>query len=300
MKRIIRVGSRDSKLALVQTNWVINKIKKIHPELEFEITSIKTKGDVLLETRLDKIGGKGLFIKELELALISGEIDIAVHSLKDMPAEIPEGLTIAVYSEREDPRDVLVTSEGKMLKDLPKGAIIGTSSSRREKQLLEIRPDLQCKTLRGNVLTRINKLVNGEYDALMLAAAGLKRLSLENWCVQYFNAEEIIPSVGQGILAIEARNGDDNQYLLDSIHNQESYWAASAERAYMERLNGGCTTPIAAHAMIEGENMKLYGMLALVDEQKVFRAYLEGLKSDAKSLGLELAEQINKQLQGAM
>lgn len=291
MKRTIRVGSRESRLAMVQTAWVVDRIREKHPELDFEITGINTKGDALLDTRLDKIGGKGLFIKELELALLDGVIDLAVHSLKDMPAEIPEELTIAAYSKREDPRDVLVTTDGRCLEGLNEGSVIGTSSIRREVQLQCLRPDLRFKTLRGNVLTRLNKLSAGEYDAIVLAAAGLKRLGLEERCVQYFRTADMIPSVGQGILAVEARRGDENGYLADSVECTESRRAAAAERAFMMRLNGSCTTPMAAHAVIDGESMKVSGMLAL-DDKRVLRAAVEGNKNDAAQLGFRLADDI--------
>ncbi|MDF2523143.1 MAG: hemC [Clostridiales bacterium] len=292
MKKVIRVGTRDSKLAVVQTEWVVNEIKKKFPELEFELVKIKTSGDIILDQRLDKIGGKGLFIKELENALINKSIDMAVHSMKDMPAEIPEELTIAAVSMREDPRDALITADGRMLKDLKPDSVIGTSSLRREVQILQKNPELRIKTLRGNVLTRINKLIDNEFDAILLAAAGLKRLGLEDKCAEYFDIQDMIPAVGQGALGIETRKEDDIDYLLESVHNEESYLAVSAERAYMLKLNGSCSTPIAAHAVIEGEYMKVYGMLALDDKSEVYRAYIEGNKRDAVILGEKLAEMI--------
>jgi hydroxymethylbilane synthase len=295
MKRKIRVGSRESKLAMVQSQWVVNEIKKKHPDIEFEIVGIKTKGDIILDKTLDKIGGKGLFIKELENALLEKDIDIAVHSMKDMPAEIPSGLKIAAVSVREDPRDVLVTADGRTLEEIGSGSVIGTSSVRREVQLRSIRPDLEFKFLRGNVLTRLNKLVNKEYDAIMLAAAGLKRLGLMDKCIQYFNVEDIIPAVGQGILGIETREDDDIDYLLDSIHCEESALRIQAERAYMIKLNGGCSVPIAAHAVIEGDSMRVYGMFATEDKLSVYRACVEGNKKEAESLGLRLADMILKQ-----
>lgn len=297
MKRKIRVGSRESKLALVQSEWVVDEIRKKHPELEFEIVPIKTKGDVLLDTRLDKIGGKGLFIKELEIALLAQSIDIAVHSMKDMPAEIPEGLAISAVSRREDPRDVLVTADGRFFEELVEDAVIGTSSVRREVQLLEKRSDLRFKTLRGNVLTRLNKLLNREYDAIVLAAAGLKRLGLEDRCIQYFDVAEMVPAVGQGILGVETRKNDDISYLLDSVHCEEAAMQLSAERTFMVKLNGGCSVPIAAHAVIEGEKMKVYGLLAPEDKAAVFRATVEGNKHEAAMLGERLADGILEQMQ---
>jgi len=275
----------------------VNEIKKKHPELEFEIKGFTTKGDILLNDRLDKVGGKGLFIKELEYALINGDIDIAVHSLKDMPAELPENLTIAAVSRREDPRDVLVTVDGRKLRDLPDGAVIGTSSVRREVQISCMRPGMVYKTLRGNVLTRLKKLKDGEYDAIVLAAAGLKRLGIadSDCCIEYFDTDDVIPAVGQGILAIEARKGDELGYLTDSVHDADSFYAALAERAFMIRLNGGCSVPMGAHAVIEGDIMKVKGMLASEDKSKVIRAEVEGSKYDAENLGRQLAEMILKQ-----
>jgi hydroxymethylbilane synthase len=297
MKRIIRVGSRESALAMTQSKWVINEIKMKHPELEFELVGIKTKGDILLDTRLDKIGGKGLFIKELENELLNGSIDIAVHSLKDMPAEIPEELDIVTFSEREDPRDVLVTRDGRSIYDLEEGSIIGTSSVRRELQISAIRSDFKFKMLRGNVITRINKLVNGEYDAIVLAAAGLKRLGNAEAKVWPFPTDLMIPAVGQGILAVEARKNDDVGYLFDSVHSLESTFSARAERAFMIRLNGGCTTPMAAHAKISGDAMEVYGMLAKENSRIVEKQKVEGNKNDAARLGEILAENLLSQFQ---
>lgn len=292
MKRVIRVGTRDSKLAIVQTEWVINEIKNKFPHFEFELVKIKTTGDIILDQRLDKIGGKGLFIKELENALIDKTIDMAVHSMKDMPAELPEELTIAAISKREDPRDALITADGRKLDQLKSDAVVGTSSLRREVQILQRNPGLSVKTLRGNVLTRINKLINNEFDAILLAMAGLKRLGLEDKCVECFNVQDMIPAVGQGALGIETRRGDDIDYLIESIHDEESHLSVSAERAYMLKLNGSCSTPIAAHAVIEGDRMKINGMLALDDKSEVYRAYIEGSKHDAVILGVRLADMI--------
>lgn len=292
MKRLIRVGSREGKLAMVQSQWVINEIKKRFPDYEFEIVGIRTKGDVQLESRLDTIGGKGLFIKELENELISGTVDIAVHSMKDIPAELPDELAIAAVSKREDPRDVLVTADGRRLEELETGAVIGTGSARREVQILEKRPDIRVKLLRGNVLTRINKLVNGEYDAIMLAAAGLNRLGMGEKCTQFFDVRDVIPAVGQGILAVETRKDDDIKYLLESVHCEESAMCLAAERTFMIKLNGGCTTPIAAHAVISGDKMTVYGMMADEDRSYVRRAVVEGAKYEAALLGERLAAEI--------
>ena len=294
MKKVIRVGSRRSALAVAQSEWVINEVRKKHTDIEFELIGIQTRGDVILDQRLDKIGGKGLFIKELENALICNEIDMAVHSAKDMPAELPDGLAVSAVSKREDPRDVLITSDGRYFDRLEKEAVFGTSSARREVQVLQKRPDLEMKMLRGNVNTRLDKLVRNEYDAIMLAAAGLNRLGLEGKCVQYFNVEDIIPAVGQGILAIETRKDEDIAFLMESVHCEESALQLSAERAFMIRLNGGCTTPMAAHAVIEGQKMKIYGMLASDDKTIVCRDSVEGYKSEAVKMGEELADKLSR------
>lgn len=290
MGKVVRVGTRESKLALVQSEWVISEIKKKYPELEFELVPIKTKGDIILDKRLDKLGGKGLFIKELENALINKTIDMAVHSMKDMPSELPKELIIAAVSKREDPRDVLVTSDGRTLDDLPPNAVIGTSSVRREVQILNKKPGFTIKTLRGNVLTRVSKLTNCEYDALILAKAGLKRLGLEDKCAQCFEIDDMIPAVGQGALAVEARADEDIEYLIKSIHDEETAMCVSSERAYMKKLNGSCSTPIAAHAVITGNTMRIYGMYAEEKSFDVIRESIEGKKNDAVCLGEKLAD----------
>lgn len=293
VKRVIRVGSRESDLAMYQTRWVIAKIKEKYPDTGFEIVGIKTKGDIILDKTLDKIGGKGLFIKELEQELLDRNIDFAVHSMKDLPADIPEGLVIAAISQREDARDVLVSRNNTALMELKPGAVLGTSSARREVQLRGMRQDLDIRVLRGNVLTRLRKLVNNEYDAVVLAAAGLKRLGLEDRITRYFDVIEMIPAVGQGALAVEARK-DDGQVLemLDCIHFPDSACVVTAEREFMIRLNGGCSTPIAAHGVLDGERMTLYGLLASDDRKKVFRAEITGSRKQPKELGIKLAEKI--------
>jgi hydroxymethylbilane synthase len=295
-KRIVRVGSRKSRLAMAQSKWVIEQVIKKHPDIEFQLVGIQTKGDIILDQRLDKIGGKGLFIKELENAILDGTIDIAVHSMKDMPADIPEGLEIAAVSKREDPRDVLVTGSGVRFNELPVGAVLGTSSARREVQVLLKRPDLRIKTLRGNVNTRLDKLTGNEYDAIMLAAAGLNRLGLGERCVQYFEVDDIIPAVGQGILGVETRKGENVDYLMDTIHSAESAVQIEAERAFLIRLNGGCTIPMAAHAVIEGRRIKVYGMLASDDGKVSVRDIVEGEKDSAAQLGRELADRLVRML----
>lgn len=288
MIRKIRIGTRESELAMAQSRWVAGEIQKKHPDFELEFVPMKTKGDVILDKRLDKIGGKGLFVKELENALMEKTIDIAVHSMKDMPGELPQGLTIAAVSKREDPRDVFVSLAGAKLGDIKAGAVVGTSSVRREALILDKRPDLSIKTLRGNVLTRLNKLLNEEYDGLVLAAAGLKRLGFEEKITQYLECNDFIPAVGQGVLCIEAREKDDLEYLLDSVHNEESKLAVDAERAFLIKLSGSCSTPLGAYAHIEGSNLKIQGMLAVGEKNRVYRACVEGKAQEAAMLGEQL------------
>lgn len=297
MRRRIKVGSRESKLAIAQSQIVIETIQAKHPELDFELITMKTKGDIILDQRLDKIGGKGLFIKELENALQENQIDMAVHSMKDMPAELPEGLTISAVSKREDPRDVLIAPLGRSIWDLKPGSVVGTSSKRREIQIAKLRPDLRFKTLRGNVLTRISKLEALEYDAIVLAAAGLKRLELEDKASYYFSTEELIPSVGQGILCVETRDNFDVDFLMDSVHCKEAMYQSQGERAFLVGLNGGCSVPIAAFATIKDQRITLCGMFGIEAENRMEKATVEGDLKDAALLGAELALRIKKKLE---
>ncbi|EMS71105.1 hydroxymethylbilane synthase [Ruminiclostridium cellobioparum] len=290
MNGTIRVGTRESALAMAQSRLIVNLLESRFSGLKFELVGMKTRGDVLLDTRLDLIGGKGLFVNEIENALIEDKIDMAVHSMKDMPAVMPGQLTIAAVSEREDPRDVLVTTNGQSLKELRTGAVVGTSSIRREVQLLALRPDLNVRQLRGNVLTRLDKLGAGEYDAIVLAAAGLKRLGLHEKCGCCFPVEEMIPAIGQGILGVQVRKGGKMQELVNSINSPDTWLALEAERSFMIRLNGGCSTPVAAHAVISGNEMKITGMLAVNDGKTVLRAAVEGDKRQTPTLGERLAD----------
>lgn len=297
MRRMIRVGSRESKLAIAQSELVIEKIKLRHPELDFELITMKTKGDIILDKRLDKIGGKGLFIKELENALIENQIDMAVHSLKDMPAQLPSGLKISAVSKREDPRDVLIAPNGQSIWDLKLGSVVGTSSKRREIQIANLRPDLKFKTLRGNVITRIAKLEAGEYDAIVLAAAGIIRLGLGEKASYYFNTEEMIPSVGQGIMCVETRYEYDTEFLMDSVHCSEAIFQANAERAFLIAMDGGCSVPIAAFATVMDDKISITGMYGIEPENIMKKATIEGNKEDAQKLGTELGEMIKKQME---
>jgi hydroxymethylbilane synthase len=297
MRRKIRVGSRESKLAIAQSELIINEIRAKHPELDFEIITMKTKGDIILDKRLDKIGGKGLFIKELENALLENKIDMAVHSLKDMPGDLPQGLKISAYSKREDPRDVLISRNGETIFELKPGAVIGTSSKRREVQIANLRPDIIFKTLRGNVNTRLAKLEAGEYDAIVLAAAGLIRLNMIDRAGYFFSTDELIPSVGQGIMCVETRENDDVEFLQDSVNCPVSMYQSFAERAFLIEMNGGCSIPIAAFATIERENIKIAGMLGIETENIMKKAIVEGSKNDAVELGKNLGKLIKKQLE---
>lgn len=292
MKNIIRVGTRESALALAQSRLIVGLLGSRYPQLQFELVGMKTRGDVLLDTRLDLIGGKGLFVNEIENALIEGRLDMAVHSMKDMPAVMPEQLTLAAVSEREDPRDALITMNGEGLASLPQGSVVGTSSIRREVQLLSLRPDLRIKQLRGNVLTRLDKLAAGEYDAIVLAAAGMNRLGLSDRCTDYFKEEDMLPAIGQGILGIQVRKGGELQELVEPINCNDSWLALEAERRYMLRLDGGCTTPMAAHAVICGDSMKITGMRW--DGSRIIRAAAEGDKQQAAQLGERLADMVLK------
>ncbi|MHB1347294.1 MAG: hydroxymethylbilane synthase [Candidatus Humimicrobiaceae bacterium] len=292
IKKIYRVGSRMSPLAIAQTAWAIEEIRKKFPNLEFEIIKIKTKGDILLNMALDKAGGKGLYIKELESALIEKSIDFAVHSMKDMPVEIPKELSIYAVSSREDARDVLVSYKKKTLEELKEGSIIGTSSARREVQVLKMRPDLKIRLLRGNVLTRIKKLDKREYDGIIIAAAGLNRLGLKDRCAQVFSVEDIVPAPGQGILCIEARKDNSFDFLIESVHCKQAALQLEAERAFMKRLGADCSTALGAYAFISKDLMNLTGMYAPADKRTVFKSSIQGKAKDATLLGNRLAENI--------
>ncbi len=290
MRKLLRVGTRGSKLALAQTGWVIEQIQKRFPGIEVETVIIKTKGDKILDVPLAKIGGKGLFVKEIEEALLREDIDLAVHSLKDVPSELPEGLEIAVVPPREDPRDVLIGLESKKLEDLPQGARVGTSSLRRQAQLKRLRPDLQILPLRGNVDTRLRKLFEGQYDAILLAEAGLRRLGLAVERTP-LPPEVMLPAVGQGILALEIRSEDKlTRETIAFLHHEETALCARAERAFLRRLEGGCQVPLAAHAVLRDGELFLEGFLADPEGQRFYREKLQGRPEEAEALGIKLAE----------
>lgn len=253
----IRVGSRESRLAVIQSELVMEAIAGAHPEIELELVTMKTTGDKILDRTLDKIGGKGLFVRELDAALLEGRVDLTVHSCKDLPMEIPDGLPLAAFTRREDPRDVLVLPRGAAEPDmhLP----IGSSSARRRVQLRGLFPGAAVQPVRGNVLTRLEKLDRGEFGALVLAAAGLKRLGLEERICRYFTVEEMLPAAGQGILAVQCRAGTDTAFLK-GVGDPEAAACALAERAYIQELDGGCSSPVAAHAVADGGSIAITGL----------------------------------------
>jgi hydroxymethylbilane synthase len=290
MRKII-VGSRRSKLALTQTNWVMDQLKKLDPRFEFEVKEIVTKGDQILDVTLSKVGGKGLFVKEIEQAMLDKEIDMAVHSMKDMPAVLPEGLTIGCIPFREDHRDALISRGHVKLKDLKPGAIIGTSSLRRSAQLLVARPDLEIKWIRGNVDTRLAKLETEEYDAIILAAAGLYRLGWASDVVtEYLDADLCIPAVGQGALSIESREDDKELLeLFEKFTCKKTERAVRAERAFLQKMEGGCQVPIAGFAYVaENDEIVLNVLVASPEGQEIIKEEVRG--HNPEELGLEAAD----------
>ncbi len=289
MKTKVIIGSRESALAVAQSEMVKAFIESENPGLEVEILTMKTTGDKILDRTLDQVGGKGLFVKELDLALRDGRSDLSVHSLKDVPAELPEDLPLLAFSKREDPRDVLVLPEGETELDPEKP--LGCSSRRRTIQLRELYPDMQVKSIRGNLQTRLRKLDSGEYAGLILAAAGLKRLGLEHRIARYFSVEEMIPSSGQGILAVQGRSGEDTSYL-QGYEDPESEACALAERAYVRRLDGGCSSPIAAHARVKDGTVSILGLYYREEDGSVFKGEKEGKMEDAVQIGRSLAEEL--------
>jgi hydroxymethylbilane synthase len=293
MKQSLTIGTRGSKLALWQANWVKATLEKIHPALDVELLIIKTKGDKILDVPLAKVGGKGLFVKEIEEALLDGRIDLAVHSMKDMPAELPDGLTIGAVPERETPWDVLISRNNCTVTDLPKGARIGTSSLRRSSQLLHSRPDLEIVSLRGNLDTRIKKLTSENLDAIVLAAAGVKRLSYEHHISEYIPKDTMLPAVGQGALCIETRlNDPDIAPLTAAMEHRDTRVAVTGERAFLHKLEGGCQVPIAAYGEVHGDRLTLTGMVADLDGGIVIKESVSGTAKQALPLGVQLAERL--------
>ncbi|HSG03012.1 MAG TPA: hydroxymethylbilane synthase [Marinobacterium sp.] len=293
MPRTLRIATRQSLLALWQAEYVKARLESLHSDLRVELVTMVTKGDKILDTPLAKIGGKGLFVKELETAMLEGRADIAVHSMKDVPMEFPKGLGLAVICERENPTDAFVSNRFEHLDQLPVGAIVGTSSLRREVQLRERRPDLQIKSLRGNVQTRLNKLDAGEYDAIILASAGLIRLQLEERIRYRIPAEVSLPAGGQGAVGIECRIDDEATLaLLAPLNDEATATRVLAERSLNRRLEGGCQVPIGCYAELEGDQLWLRGLVGRPDGTKVLRDEIRGPAKSAESLGVELAERL--------
>ncbi|MBA2525081.1 MAG: hydroxymethylbilane synthase [Pyrinomonadaceae bacterium] len=295
MENLLVIGSRGSKLALWQAKWIRALISRFNPEVTAEIEIIKTTGDVKTEP-LSVIGGQGVFTKELEDALLAGQIDLAVHSLKDLPTNLPDRLTIAAICEREDARDALVLREGRTMgsvKDLPPGAVVGTSSQRRLAQLKYLRRDIVIKDLRGNVDTRLRKLDEGQYDALLLAAAGLRRLGWESRISALMATDEMLPAVGQGALAVETRANDHSTTaLVSSLNHAATEHACASERAFLRALGGGCQLPIAGYAVVSGNELVLEGLVADPVGEEVVRGKLTGSTAEAEDLGSRLALQL--------
>ncbi|MFL5802076.1 MAG: hydroxymethylbilane synthase [Roseiflexaceae bacterium] len=289
---VVVIGTRASKLALVQTGMVRAALEQAHAELQIAVEHITTKGDVILDRPLSAIGDKGLFVTEIEDALRAGRIDLAVHSAKDLPSELPPDMLLAAFPPREDPRDALVSRDGMRLADLPHGARVGTSSLRRACQLRALRPDLQIAELRGNVDTRLRKLREGQYEAVVLAAAGLLRLGLADEISEYLELDIMLPAVSQGILGIEVRAGDAaTAALLAPLDDPAARIAASAERAFLARIGGGCQVPIGAYARRDGDTLVLAGMIGALDGRLV-RGELSGPADQPAALGTRLADEL--------
>jgi hydroxymethylbilane synthase len=285
----LRIGTRGSALALAQSSWVKRQIEEHMPEIQVELCTIRTSGDGFINAAIKEIGGKGIFTKEIEDALITGEIDLAVHSLKDLPAQLPADLTLVAVPKREDARDVLISRSNAKLADLAQNARIGTGSLRRRAQLLAYRSDLQIAPVRGNIDTRLKKLENGEFDALVLAAAGLRRIGRDNNITQFLPDEICVSAVAQGALGIEARDETDLRERLAFLHDAQACAEVSAERAFADRLGSGCHVPIGARARVLDDQLKIIGVVASLEGQKICRGELVGHVGEAVELGQSLA-----------
>jgi hydroxymethylbilane synthase len=293
MKSTVKIGTRASKLALWQAEWVRSALNQKFPGQSAELVTIKTKGDKILDVPLAEVGGKGLFVKEIEQALLDKRIDIAVHSMKDMPAEIPEGLCIGAIPQREAAADVLISQSGKRFNELRRGAVIGTSSLRRAAQLRHARHDLEIVPLRGNLDTRLKKLQTNDLDAVVLAAAGIIRLRLEHRITQYLDADIMLPAVGQGALCIEIRHSDPQiESIVAALDHPESRTVVLGERAFLNRLGGSCQVPIAGHGEIKDGTFHLTGLVADLDGSHMFKLKLSGPAASSQSIGIDLAERL--------
>ena len=296
MTNTLRIATRTSPLAMWQAEYVARSLRAFHPNLSVELVGMTTRGDKILDSPLSKIGGKGLFVKELEVGMLEGAADIAVHSMKDVPMEFPEGLHLAVIMEREDPRDAFVSNTYPSLDALPQGAIVGTCSLRRQTQLLARYPHLQTKDLRGNINTRLAKLDQGDYDAIILAAAGLLRMDFGARITVFLAPEQSLPACGQGAIGIECRINDERvNALLAPLNHPETTLRVRTERAMNQRLNGGCQVPVAGFAELQGDQIRMRGLLGFPDGSMVFRSEKLGSVQDPEGLGQAVAEELLKQ-----
>ncbi|MFZ7344127.1 hydroxymethylbilane synthase [Avibacterium volantium] len=295
-KKLLKIATRRSPLALWQANYIKDRLTQLYPQLTVELVPMVTKGDVILDTPLAKIGGKGLFVKELENALLNGEADIAVHSMKDVPMQFPAGLGLSVICKREDPRDAFVSNSYRTLDELPEGAVVGTSSLRRQCQLKALRPDLNIQSLRGNVGTRLSKLDNGDYDAIILASAGLIRLGMADRIASFIDTETSLPAAGQGAVGIECRTDDlETQQLLAPLADAETTACVLAERAMNNHLQGGCQVPIAGYAVIRDNQLYLKALVGKTDGSLIIRAENQSAVENSQELGMQVAESLLKQ-----
>lgn len=293
LEKTLKIATRQSPLALWQANYVKDRLQQLYPDLTIELVPMVTKGDVILDSPLAKIGGKGLFVKELENALLMKEADIAVHSMKDVPMQFPEGLGLAVICQREDPRDAFVSHSYRTFAELPQGAVVGTSSLRRQCQLKALRPDLDIRSLRGNVGTRLSKLDNGDYDAIILASAGLIRLGLADRIASFIDVEQSLPAAGQGAVGIECRTDDMQvQALLAPLADAETTYCVRAERAMNNHLQGGCQVPIGGYAVLQQGQLYLRALVGDIDGSRIIRAEGKSAVENAEVLGVKIAEQL--------
>lgn len=293
MTKLLRIATRTSPLAMWQAEHVASRLQALYPDLQVEMVGMVTRGDKILDSPLSKIGGKGLFVKELELGMLEGTADIAVHSMKDVPMEFPEGLHLPVVLQREDPRDAFVSNRYQTLDELPEGAIVGTSSLRRQTQIRAKYPHLQIRDLRGNVNTRLAKLDNGDYDAIILAAAGLIRLDFQARITAYLSTEQSLPAIGQGAIGIECRQHDARiENLLAPLSHEATQLCVRAERAMNQRLNGGCQIPVAGFAEIQGNELRMRGLIGYPDGSQVFYCEQMGDLNQPEALGIAIAEDL--------
>ena len=293
LEKTLKIATRQSPLALWQANYVKDRLQQLYPDLTIKLVPMVTKGDVILDSPLAKIGGKGLFVKELENALLNKEADIAVHSMKDVPMQFPEGLGLAVICQREDPRDAFVSHSYRTFAELPQGAVVGTSSLRRQCQLKALRPDLDIRSLRGNVGTRLSKLDNGDYDAIILASAGLIRLGLADRIASFIDVKQSLPAAGQGAVGIECRTDDVQVHaLLAPLADAETTYCVRAERAMNNHLQGGCQVPIGGYAVLQQGQLYLRALVGDIDGSRIIRAEGKSAVENAEVLGVQIAEQL--------